>query len=271
MRRQLRRSTWAPTTTATATARSTPTRCATSPARARPSYVTRITSTLRSTIRDANTHFVSVEQQLRLHPVRRHAPDLHRRHRQRRPVRRHDRHRARRATRRSPDGKNPIWNQYGHERMGWALSISNPADALTARSASHGRAASSWPEAEPIRLAAAEPWRPSLGYLGPGIRAGGRRALAYGLLSSSTPAADAERHRLAAPPHIASARRVRAGSPRSPAASAAPTRHRAAPASGAGIAAAPAADCAHARSERRSDARPFRLRERRRATDDGAR
>ena len=23
-------------------------------------------------------------------------------------------------------GKSPIWNQYGHERMGWALSTSNP-------------------------------------------------------------------------------------------------------------------------------------------------
>ena len=24
------------------------------------------------------------------------------------------------------DGKNPIWNQLGHERMGWALSVYNP-------------------------------------------------------------------------------------------------------------------------------------------------
>ena len=24
-------------------------------------------------------------------------------------------------------GKNPIWNQLGHERMGWALSLFNPA------------------------------------------------------------------------------------------------------------------------------------------------
>jgi len=24
-------------------------------------------------------------------------------------------------------GKNPVWNQYGHERMGQALSVSNPA------------------------------------------------------------------------------------------------------------------------------------------------
>ena len=24
-------------------------------------------------------------------------------------------------------GKSPIWNQYGHERMGWSLSTANPA------------------------------------------------------------------------------------------------------------------------------------------------
>jgi hypothetical protein len=24
-------------------------------------------------------------------------------------------------------GKNPVWNRYGHERMGWALSAYNPA------------------------------------------------------------------------------------------------------------------------------------------------
>ena len=59
VRGQLRRSTWAPTSTATATVRSTPRRCAMWPARATSSYVNRITSTLRSTIRDANTHFVS--------------------------------------------------------------------------------------------------------------------------------------------------------------------------------------------------------------------
>jgi hypothetical protein len=25
------------------------------------------------------------------------------------------------------DGKNPVWNRYGHERMGWAISVFNPA------------------------------------------------------------------------------------------------------------------------------------------------
>ena len=23
-------------------------------------------------------------------------------------------------------GKNPVWNRYGHERMGWGLSVFNP-------------------------------------------------------------------------------------------------------------------------------------------------
>jgi hypothetical protein len=25
------------------------------------------------------------------------------------------------------NGKSPIWNQYGHERIGWGLSTTNPA------------------------------------------------------------------------------------------------------------------------------------------------
>ncbi len=60
------------------------------------SYVTRITvdAAVDATRRQ---HALRVlEQQLRLHPVRQHPPDLHRRHRQRRPVRRH--HRLGRAT-----------------------------------------------------------------------------------------------------------------------------------------------------------------------------
>ena len=24
------------------------------------------------------------------------------------------------------DGKNPVWNRYGHDRMGWAVSVYNP-------------------------------------------------------------------------------------------------------------------------------------------------
>ena len=91
-------------------------------------YVTRITSTLRSTIRDANVHLANAStsydyiQSDNTHPTYdggtqlsglfgsssgSGAPDF------------------------SPsqfiDGKNPVWNQFGHERMGWALSVYNPA------------------------------------------------------------------------------------------------------------------------------------------------
>jgi lysophospholipase L1-like esterase len=90
------------------------------------SYVTRITSTLRSTIRDANTKFVSASssydyiQSDDTHPTYTGgtvssglfggstgsgAP--------RYPT--------------NTGGKNPIWNQLGHERMGWSLSVYNPA------------------------------------------------------------------------------------------------------------------------------------------------
>ncbi len=89
------------------------------------SYVSRITSTLRSTIRDANTHFVSSSssydyiQSDNTHPTYTGgtvnaglfggttgtgAPRYSS----------------------FAGGKSPIWNQYGHERMGWALSTSNP-------------------------------------------------------------------------------------------------------------------------------------------------
>jgi lysophospholipase L1-like esterase len=89
-------------------------------------YVTRITTTLRSTIRDANTHFANAStsydyiQSDDTHPTYtggtvtaglfggttgsggpRYSSFV--------------------------SGKSPIWNQYGHERMGWAVSTSNPA------------------------------------------------------------------------------------------------------------------------------------------------
>jgi len=92
-------------------------------------YVTRISSTLRSTIRDANTHFVSPTtsydyiQSDNTHPTYSGGtiwvglfggtgtgsapPDF--------------------SPSQFVNGKNPIWNQYGHERMGWALSVYNPA------------------------------------------------------------------------------------------------------------------------------------------------
>jgi hypothetical protein len=89
------------------------------------SYVTRITSTLRSTIRDSNTHFVSSAASYDY-------------------IQSDDTHPtftggtvtaglfggttgtgAARYTS-FTGGKSPIWNQYGHERMGWAISVSNP-------------------------------------------------------------------------------------------------------------------------------------------------
>jgi len=91
-------------------------------------YVTRITTTLRSTIRDANTHFANAStsydyiQSDDTHPTYYLSstigvgffggtgtgsgpPDF--------------------AT--ISGGKNPVWNQFGHERMGWALSTFTPA------------------------------------------------------------------------------------------------------------------------------------------------
>ena len=90
------------------------------------SYVARITSTLRSTLRDANTHFVSSSSSYDY-------------------IQSDDTHptyngstissglfgsttgtgAARYST--ISGGKSPIWNQYGHERMGWAVSTYNPA------------------------------------------------------------------------------------------------------------------------------------------------
>ena len=89
------------------------------------SYLTRITSTLKSTIRDSNTHFVSASSSYDY-------------------IQSDDTHptytggtvtaglfggttgsgAARYTT--ISGGKSPIWNQYGHERMGWAVSTSNP-------------------------------------------------------------------------------------------------------------------------------------------------
>jgi lysophospholipase L1-like esterase len=89
-------------------------------------YVTRITSTLRSTLRDANTKFVSATSSYDY-------------------IQSDDTHPtytggtvsagfgggstgsgAPRYTSFS-GGKSPIWNQFGHDRMGWSLSTYNPA------------------------------------------------------------------------------------------------------------------------------------------------
>jgi lysophospholipase L1-like esterase len=91
-------------------------------------YVTRITSTLRSTIRDANNKLVSSStsydyiQSDNTHPTYDGGtiwvglfggtgsgsapPDF--------------------SPSQFVDGKNPIWNQFGHERMGWTLSTYDP-------------------------------------------------------------------------------------------------------------------------------------------------
>ncbi len=88
-------------------------------------YLTRITSTLKSTIRDANAHFVSSSSSYDYIQ----SDDTH-------PTYNGSTVKAglfggttgsgaaRYTT--ITGGKNPIWNQYGHERMGWAVSTSNP-------------------------------------------------------------------------------------------------------------------------------------------------
>lgn len=95
------------------------------PGESEASYVTRITSTLKSTLRDANTHFVSSSSSYDY-------------------IQSDDTHPtyqggtvtaglfggstgtgAARYTS-FTGGKNPIWNQYGHERMGWGLSTFSP-------------------------------------------------------------------------------------------------------------------------------------------------
>ena len=92
-------------------------------------YVNKIVSTYRATLRDANTHFVNAStsydyiQSDNTHPTYTGAtvyvgffggtgsgsgaPDY--------------------TDAQIVGGKNPVWNQLGHERMGWALSVYNPA------------------------------------------------------------------------------------------------------------------------------------------------
>ncbi|HXC50897.1 MAG TPA: hypothetical protein VN634_08440 [Candidatus Limnocylindrales bacterium] len=96
------------------------------PGESEATYVTRITSTLKSTLRDSNTHFATSTTSYDY-------------------IQSDDTHPtynggtvtaglfggttgtgAARYTS-FTGGKNPIWNQYGHERSGWALSTWNPA------------------------------------------------------------------------------------------------------------------------------------------------
>ncbi len=96
------------------------------PGESESSYVTRISVTLKSTLRDANAKFVSSSSSYDY-------------------IQSDDTHptysggtvsagifggTTGSGASRYPsitNGKNPIWNQYGHERMGWAISTSNPA------------------------------------------------------------------------------------------------------------------------------------------------
>lgn len=88
-------------------------------------YVTRITSTLRSTLRDANTHFVSSSSSYDYIQ----SDDVH-------PTYQGGTVSAglfggttgTGAARYTSfiNGRNPIWNQYGHERMGYGLSVFSP-------------------------------------------------------------------------------------------------------------------------------------------------
>lgn len=89
-------------------------------------YVTRVTSTLRPTLRDANTKFVTSTSSFDY-------------------IQSDDTHPTYTSGTVSaglwggttgsgaprytsfPGGKNPIWNQFGHERMGWSLTVYNPA------------------------------------------------------------------------------------------------------------------------------------------------
>ncbi len=90
------------------------------------SYVTRITSTLRSTLRDANTHFVSSSSSYDYIQ----SDDVH-------PTYTGGTVSAglwggstgTGAARYTSfaGGRSPIWNLFGHERMGWSLSTYNPA------------------------------------------------------------------------------------------------------------------------------------------------
>jgi len=95
------------------------------PGESESNYVTRITSTLRSTIRDSNAHLISATSSYDYIQ----SDDVH-------PTYTGGTVTAglfggstgSGAPRYSTisGGKNPIWNQYGHERMGWRLSTSNP-------------------------------------------------------------------------------------------------------------------------------------------------
>ena len=87
-------------------------------------YVTKITVTLRSTIRDANTHFVNGSTSYdyilsdNTHPTYYGSTQ---------GSGGSGSGAAEFSGSQIVGGKNPQWNRFGHERMGWALSVFNPA------------------------------------------------------------------------------------------------------------------------------------------------
>jgi hypothetical protein len=87
-------------------------------------YVTKITVTLRSTIRDANTHFVNASTSYdyilsdNTHPTYYGSTQS---------SGGSGSGAAEFSGAQIVGGKNPQWNRFGHERMGWALSVFNPA------------------------------------------------------------------------------------------------------------------------------------------------
>jgi lysophospholipase L1-like esterase len=96
------------------------------PGESEASYVNRVSVTLRGTIRDANAHFVSSSSSFDYIQ----SDDVH-------PTYTGGTVRAglwggttgTGAARYTSftNGRSPIWNQLGHERMGWAISVYNPA------------------------------------------------------------------------------------------------------------------------------------------------
>jgi hypothetical protein len=96
------------------------------PGESEASYVNRISVTLRGTVRDANAHFVSSSSSFDYIQ----SDDVH-------PTYTGGTVRAglwggttgTGAARYTSftNGRSPIWNRLGHERMGWAISVYNPA------------------------------------------------------------------------------------------------------------------------------------------------
>ena len=87
-------------------------------------YVQKITVTLRSTVRDANTHFVNASTSYdyilsdNTHPTYYGGTQS---------SGGSGSGAAEFSGAQIVGGKNPQWDRFGHERMGWALSVSNPA------------------------------------------------------------------------------------------------------------------------------------------------